>query len=249
MRKNYNDSFQYSSEDDTPLYSIEENDLTRNVDDLADDDNEDDIEDPNDDDDSNDDAVENKKNSPSSFHLLIRTMLTPVEGWKSLKRAKFKSDEVASGCFYPIIALAAVAEVARIFYEANTSISDWAVNGMTTFITFFFGYFTVLFCGAFLLPKAARPLLKKDIGQQFVMYNMSTLAIFWIAIRLLPMLEPVLVFLPLWTIYLIYKGVRVIRVPYDVENSTTGLLCMLIIGAPLLWNWLLTEILLPLTLH
>ncbi|MDE6381676.1 MAG: hypothetical protein K2L57_02300, partial [Muribaculaceae bacterium] len=87
----------------------------------------------------------------------------------------------------------------------------------------------------------------KDIGRQFVMLTMSTLAVFWILIQVMPMFEPVLVFLPLWTIYLIYKGIRVLRVPSEVENSTTGLMCMLIIGVPIFWNWLMAEVLLPAT--
>ncbi len=99
-----------------------------------------------------------------------------------------------------------------------------------------------------MLPSKSRDIIKKDIGKQFVMLAMSSLAIFWIFIQIMPMLEPVLVFLPLWTIYLIYKGVRILRVPEEVENSTTGLLCMLIIGIPVLWNWVLTDILLKFAL-
>lgn len=187
------------------------------------------------------------KKAPVPLGILLRSMLTPVEGLKALKRARFKTEEFASKCFYPLIALAAVSDISGLFYKANFSIADWMMTGFTTFITFFFSYFTILLAGVFVLPRKSRPLLKKDIGKQFVMLALSTLAIFWTVIQLVPMLEPVLVFLPLWTIYLIYKGVRVIRVPSEVENSTTGFLCMLIIGAPILWNWLLSELLIPAT--
>lgn len=132
-----------------------------------------------------------------------------------------------------------------MFYEANITLADWAVEGLGTFMTFFFGYFTVILLGGFVLPRQSRDILRKDVGRQFVMLALSTLALFWILIQAMPMFEPVLVFLPLWTIYLVYKGVRILRVPKDVENSTTGLLCMLVIGAPILWNWLLEYILHP----
>lgn len=192
------------------------------------------------------DAVGERK-LPSPFSLLLKTMFTPVEGWKALKRARIPTDQFASRCFYPLIALAAVSEISKVFYEANVSIADWAVDGLGTFITFFFGYFTVILAAGIILPSRARDLVKKDIGRQFVMLTMSTLAVFWILIQVMPMFEPVLVFLPLWTIYLIYKGVRVLRVPSEVENSTTGLMCMLIIGVPIFWNWLMAEVLLPAT--
>lgn len=172
-------------------------------------------------------------------------MLTPVEGWKALKRARLKPERFAERCFYPLIALAALSEGSSLFYEANISFADWAKNGLSTFITFFFGYFSILMVGGSVLPKKSREFIHKDIGKEFVMLTLSTMALFWSVIQIIPMLEPVLVFLPLWTIYLIFKGVRVLRIPPEVQNSTTGWLCLLIIGAPLFWNWLMTEFILP----
>lgn len=197
--------------------------------------------------DSEDDADEGQdEKAPSPLGLLFKTMFTPVEGWKALKRARLKTETFASRCFYPLIGLCAVSEAMQMFYEANVTFADWAKNGLTTFMTFFFGYFTVILFGGIVFPRKSRDVLKKEIGKQFVMLAMSTLAMFWTLIQIVPMFEPVLVFLPLWTIYLVYKGVRILRVSKDVENSTTGLLCMLIIGVPVFWNWLVTEILFPL---
>lgn len=245
-----NDSLYSLPDDDRPLYSIDDShhDRSRSADyevdeyDL-DEEDEDEIEDDDAQPASEEIAKAEKRLSP--WQILVKTMLTPVEGWKALKRARFRTEELASGCFYPLVALAAFSDVTMLFYEANTTVGEWVLAGLCTFITYFFGYFTVLLLGAVVLPRKSRDLLKKDIGRQMVMLSMSTLPIFNTFINIIPMLEPVLVFLPLWTIYLIYKGVRVIRVNPEVENSTTGLMCMLIIGAPLLWNWLISELLLP----
>lgn len=230
-------------DNDKPLYNIddEEAPLYKIDDETLDEESGE----PGDNDYEPDDEEEKQEKHPSPIAVLFKTMFTPVEGWKSLKRSGFKTDEFASRCFYPIIALAAISDVASMFYEANVTFADWAMDGLSTFIMFFFGYFTVLFFSGFVLPSRSRDILKKDIGRQFVMLAMSTLALFWIAIQLLPMLEPILVFLPLWTIYLVFKGVKILRVPEDVKTSTVGLLCMLIIGVPFLWNWLFTELLFP----
>lgn len=240
-----NDKPLYSLDDEeAPLYNLDENDDPGSG--QPEDDPEDDY--PEDDDEEEEEeesVVEEEDKRPSPVKILFKTMFTPVEGWKALKRAGFKTDEFASRCFYPILALAAISDVASMFYEANVTFADWAMQGLSTFIMFFFGYFTVLFLGGFILPKRSRGILKKEIGKQFVMLSMSTLALFWILIQLLPMLEPVLVFLPLWTIYLVFKGVKILRVPDDVKASTVGLLCMLIIGMPLLWNWLFSDLLFP----
>lgn len=237
--------------DDAPLYAIpdEIESLDTSAHDSDEDAEEEDYEDEEEDE-EDEEAEENnepdakKVKRPSPIGIMFKTMLGPMEGWKELKRARLSTDEFASRCYYPMIALAAISEGAMIFYEANITIGDWAKTALSTFITFFFGYFTVLFLGSFVLPKKSRDVLKKDVGKQFVMLAMSTLALFWSAICLFPMLEPVLVFLPLWTIYIVFKGVRRLRVPQEVQSSTTGLLCMLIIGVPVLWNWIMTELLL-----
>lgn len=254
MNDNDIDKPLYAIEDDEkPLYEIEDSLSPRPEEEYCIDDEEEDADEEEEDEDMDEEqlteeSVVSEKKNPSPVRLLFKTMFTPVEGWKALKRARLKTEEFASRCFYPLIALAAISEVSKIFYEANVSVSDWAVDGLITFMTFFFGYFSVLLAGGFMLPPKSRDIIKKDIGKQFVMLAMSSLAIFWIFIQIMPMLEPVLVFLPLWTIYLIYKGVRILRVPEEVENSTTGLLCMLIIGIPVLWNWVLTDILLKFAL-
>lgn len=180
----------------------------------------------------------------SPIQILFKTMLTPVEGWKSLKRAELKPDRFASGCFYPILALAAISVAANFYYDALFSFTQWVEWGLITFITFFFGYFSVILIGSFVLSGKAAEFIKMDIGKNFVMLSMSTLALFWILIQLFPMIEPVLVFLPIWTIYLIFKGVRVLRINRENENTTTVLLCVLIISMPLFWNWLFSEFLL-----
>jgi hypothetical protein len=71
----------------------------------------------------------------------------------------------------------------------------------------------------------------------------STLLLFRILLNLLPMLGPVLVFLPIWTIYLVVRGARILRVPKDRETSMAGLISLYVIAAPLFCAWLIGEIL------
>ncbi|MCM1369819.1 MAG: hypothetical protein NC204_05540 [Candidatus Amulumruptor caecigallinarius] len=179
----------------------------------------------------------------SPFGLMLKTMFTPVEGWKALKRSRIKPEDFASRCFYPLVALSTASEATSFLYEANFTYTDLVYAGITTFVSFFFGYFTVLLFGGIMLPPEAKEVMKKPIGKLFVLLNMSTLAIFYTLGRVLPMADPILVFLPIWTIYLVFKGIRILRVPKDKENITTSLLSVLIVGAPILLNWVFTEFL------
>ncbi|MDE6410687.1 MAG: YIP1 family protein [Muribaculaceae bacterium] len=195
------------------------------------------IEDDEDEEEEDDSDEENHKKG-NKFSLLLKIMSTPVEGWKELKRRHYPPEDVASGLFYPTVALASLSEFAGMIYT-TIGVGECLMSALTAFISFFFGYFTVLLlCGA-ILPKLSKGIMKTAIGKEFVMVNMSTLALFFTAINLFPMIDAVLVFLPIWTIYLIYKGVRILRIPEAVETRTKILLTFLIIGAPFLWSWLM----------
>lgn len=182
-----------------------------------------------------------KRKTP--LELMFGIMLNPVEGWKSLRRSKYTPDEISAKCFYPLSALAAASQFVALVYHPDMEMSDILVKALITFICFFFGNFIILPLLKILLPKSIKDFSETDFGKEFVMMMLSTLALFYVAITLLPMIEPVLVFLPLWTIYLISKGTKFIKIPKDKTVGATGMLCVVIIGTPLLVNWIFTSIL------
>lgn len=190
------------------------------------------------DDESDEEEDEVKDTKGNVISLMFKILSTPVEGWKELKRRKYTPEEVASGCFYPLTALASLSEFADKIYT-TISMGDCLMQALYTFISFFFGYFTIMLVGGLALPSLSKECLKKNIGKEFVMMNLSTLALFYIANKLLPMIDAALFFLPIWTVYLIYKGVRILRIPVVVESRTKVILVFLIIGMPIMWQWLL----------
>ena len=179
---------------------------------------------------------------PSPFAIMLKTMFTPVEGWKALKRAKFQPDRVAASLFYPCVAFASLSEFSAFVYEANVTVASVLVRAVETFISFFFSYYSVLAAAGILLGKRGGGILNSPFGKIFTMTSMATLPVFYMFYRLLPILGPMLVFLPLWTIYLVFRGVRFLRLPKEKESVATGILCTLEIAMPMLWNWIFTDL-------
>lgn len=230
------DDFDTDETDDNRSEEMEEYDSTDPSNEETD--SEEELEDDSEDSEDEDDEEETDKKRGSAFALLFKILSTPVEGWKELKRRKYLPEDIASGIFFPSIALASISVFAEMIYT-TVGVSECLMGALNAFISFFFGYFTVILLSGIILPKSSKGVIKKDIGKEFVMVNLSTLALFYAAIKLFPMIDPVLVFLPIWTIYLIYKGVRILRIPEGVETRTKILFTFLIIGAPLLWSYLM----------
>lgn len=120
----------------------------------------------------------------------------------------------------------------------SLSVQQALPKAIEAFCGFFFGYFCVLILIKLLLPKEGREAFEKPFGKNFVAVAITSLAIFDLLVFILPMLQPVLVFLPIWTIFIICRGCRLLGVPEKMQIQTSTILSVLTIGAPLAISWL-----------
>lgn len=193
--------------------------------------------------DLSDENEEEKGKTPSPLRLLFDMMINPEEGWKNIRRARLKADEVARRCFYPLTALASVSVFVNYIYGTAKVLNLMLIEALTIFISFFLGYFLVMLLERIVLPKECSKVGESDFGKQFVMYLLSTLTLFYVLYNCLPMLEAVLVFLPLWTIYLASKGVKFFRLPQEKQLLLTTLICILVVLSPIAIYFVFTELL------
>lgn len=179
----------------------------------------------------------------SVFGLLLKTMFNPVEGWKAIRRSKISPETAQRECFYPLLAFYAVSKFAILAYSAKAELADVLVDAVTSFVSFFFGYFCAVILLKHLLPKITAETFDTDFGKDMVVVSMSSLCLFFILTELLPMLWAVLIFLPLWTVYMICRSTKFIKIPEDKQILTVALMNLIIIGTPILLEWGLGEIL------
>lgn len=194
-------------------------------------------------DENGDDEEEDKLQTDSPYLLLLKVMFGPVEGWKELKRAKLSPDRMAGICFLPVTLIAALSCLASRYYTLGAGMVEHVIEVVVTFVSFFFGYFLLPLIAKPFLGDKGRAALASPFGRNAMMISFVTLAIFKILDNLLPSFEPVIVFLPLWTIYMIHRLVPVMKIPKERWASTTILLSILVIGLPSAWTWLFSIIL------
>lgn len=222
--------------DDTPLYVMDK-DEDENLYSLDGD------EDKFYEEDDEEESERGDRNLPENpFSAMISIMLNPVEGWKNLKRARFSSDQTFMSTFLPLITLSSLLKIAAFFYDSRVTLGDVLTSSLISFISFFFGFYIIFILAGIVLPSSCKGPMKSTLGKIFILINLSTLALFYAVGELLPMLEPVLVFLPLWTLYLISRGVRILRLPKDKETSVAVWMSILIVGIPMSCAWIFTKV-------
>lgn len=186
----------------------------------------------------------NKINStaPNPILHFIKMLLSPINGWKQIKSAGFKSEEVGSKLFYPSIALVSAAEFIHLIYYPNATLTSILQSAIATFIAFFLGYFAILFLTDFVFAKVARAKIKTEFGKVYIMMNLTTLTLFYLIYEIFPLAAPIIVFTPIYTLYVIIKGAKCLRIPEEHFSVTIMMFALLIIGLPILIHYIFTAI-------
>lgn len=182
-----------------------------------------------------------KRRSP--FMLLVDLLFTGTAGWKRLRRSRLTSDQTAAGCFYPILALAAICRFADWFYLPEFDLSATLIKASSIFASFFFSYFAVQALCRLLFPFNAKSKTESDYFKLLIQYSLSSLALFWIPAEIFPIIEPITVFLPIWTVFIITKGVRYLRLPENNKNRCMVTIIVSTILMPYFFMWLCEKIL------
>lgn len=193
--------------------------------------------------DRNDKGEDERRPSPSALRLMFKVMLNPIEGWKSVRRASLSPEQAQQNCFYPLLAVLAVSKFALMAYNPTIKLPDALIDAVCSFVSFFFGYFCLLIILKTIMPAETRHIFDSDFGKVFIILSLSTLCLFYTLADALPMLWAILIFLPLWTIYLVCRGTKFLKFPQNKQISLTFILCLLIVGVPFAISWLLSLIL------
>lgn len=180
--------------------------------------------------------------SYSALGLLFRVLFNPVEGWKVVRRSKISLDSLQSGCFYPLLAILALSKFAEFIYSVNVSLSHVVTQAVIAFVSFFFAYFCIPMVMVWVLPKDLASSFEEKFGKEYTVISLSSLVLFSIVTNLLPMLWAVLIFLPIWTLYIMFKGVRFFKFPEEKEMKFFFIIGVSVICLPLLIEWAINSI-------
>ena len=184
-----------------------------------------------------------EKRKPSPMTLVFKTIATPVSGWKELKRAHVQPEDMAALSFYRLLALAAASCFADYIYNPDVTLTGTLTNAVVEFVKYFLGYFAVM-ATCKILPDEIRYRMEMPFGRNFVMTAMCSLVVWSILLQWIPIAAPVLSFLPLYTVYMVFKGVKYLRIPENRHVLSASVISAISILAPYIIGFLF-NLLLP----
>lgn len=190
------------------------------------------------------DDEDDQQPSVSPLLLMFKVLINPIEGWKSVRRSRLTPERAQQGCFYPLLALLAATKFLLLAYHSTLKLQTALIDAVNSFVSFFFGYFCIIIFLKIALPGNSGKNFETNFGKVFVIISLSTLCLFYALADALPMLWAILIFLPMWTIYIICRGTKFFKFPENRAIFSTFILSLTIVGFPLLISWIM-ELMLP----
>ncbi len=175
----------------------------------------------------------------SPWRLFFSVLFTPVQGLKRLKNSKLDPAVMVSRVYYPVLALVSAAAFMDLAYGLDNDISSILQNAVALFVSFFITYFALFPAAGGLLGKNVSEKLASGYGRRLVSVTLTVLALNFLLYELCPVLEPVLFFAPVYTIYLITRGVKFLRLDDKRNTACIMVIVLLEIGLPYLIYWCL----------
>lgn len=181
------------------------------------------------------------------WQLLPVIMVMPVKGWRKVFEGGPSPEIAVLRFLLPLSFLSGAAAFFAYLYPGaeggigvENNLRIVLVNAVIQFCSFFIGYYVALLLAKVFLPKGTADFLSTRYGKLLTMTGVGTLALFHIIFQAFQMFDFILVFLPLWTIFLIYKGMERIEFNNDKRLPAIGVICVVIVAAPTIVEWTLT---------
>lgn len=174
------------------------------------------------------------------WSLVVRIMVMPPSGWERTMQYGPQPDVAVWRFLTPICLLSGASAFLSRFYYPDLPSSILMVNAVITFCSMFLGYFLSLVIARLCLPADGRGFMDTPYAKLLCMTGIATLALYKILESAFPMLDVLIAFLPVWTIYLLYEGLKITVVSPRKQTFAVCAVCAAVICSPVLLEWIFT---------
>lgn len=175
------------------------------------------------------------------WSVILRVMTMPASGWERVKKRGPSPDIASLRFLLPVSLLSGASEFFSLLYQpGQVEFAGIMVAGVISFFSYFLGYYLSLLLAKLFLPKVARYFPSTDYGKLVAMTGVSSLAIFHLVYKALPIFDFILEFLPIWTIFMVFKGMQIAGIEPEKAAFSMGVMCLVVIASPVLLESILS---------
>lgn len=183
--------------------------------------------------------------TPNPWLLFLHLLIAPKLGWRRIKSAGFGLEDYARRLFYPLLALMAACRFVDKIYYSGVPLWKLLQEALALFVAGFAGFYLVSLLARMFLPTVTRIKIDSGFGRIYIMTVMGVLALAMTVNELLPWLGMMLLVLPIYSTYILVKGLKPLRVPPDELMPSAIVMTVLCLGVPTAIYYLLRVLMPP----
>lgn len=174
---------------------------------------------------------------------LIQLIISPAKGWEDIAAVGEDPRRICADGFYPLLGVTACSAFIQRFYIPELGPVALIQDAIITFIEYFVSYFLASFIFSLFGAKVVDGELNEKKYHTFVIYNLSLLALITIVGNCFPMELPIVQFLPIFTIIVMWMGRRYMAVKEEFSFRFIFLSAVAILLSPYLLGYLFRMVL------
>lgn len=175
----------------------------------------------------------------SVWHNIFCVITAPRYGWEVINDSNIPAGKVFSSAYRPLLFALGLSCFVPMIYDSTIPFSSSLMKGIVMCSTYFVSYFSILYLLSSLYPDLVKTEGAKARLNDYILYNLIFLLLLMILRNLLPSAFTPVYFLLLYLPWMAYKGTGNLFVSQDKVNRFTIVSSVLLVGFPLLVEYLL----------
>lgn len=153
----------------------------------------------------------------SFLKYLLQLVMSPHRGWEEVSADSRSAEQLTQTGLYPLIGIAALSEFIQYFYVRELGLITLLERALAEFVTYFATYFIARTVLEMAMPSlvSGEPNARKI--DRLVIYSLSLMVIIEIIANALPVNIPIVTFLPIVVLVVIWKSSLYLSVRQDRE--------------------------------
>ena len=175
----------------------------------------------------------------SIWHNIFCVITAPKYGWEVINDSNIPMGKVMRSAYLPLLCVLALSCFVPMIYDRTLSFSTCLMTGIVMFSTYFISYYIIIY----LLGGFYHELVKTEGAtarlNDYILYNLIFLILLMLLRNLLPSDFTPVLFLMLYLPWMAFRGTGNLFVRKDKVNRFAVISSVLLLGLPLLLEFVL----------
>lgn len=169
---------------------------------------------------------------------MLQLVLSPKRGWEDIAVDDIPSHKLLTGGFIPLIIVDVLTCLMGYVFHDDTSTVAVIASMISAVIMFLVPYFLASFFFSLYIPACTGGTMSMNKNHTFIIYSLSIMVVMDIIMHIVPMVPDVIFLLPIYVLFIMWRGLAYMEVKFDGVLSFLALNILTVLLPPFVFNYL-----------